>query len=119
MAAPRRRGWAHRALGQQKAGKAKRQRRLADAARSAEDQGVRQPALPCALAQRRLGRLMAGEIRVGARLWHRFRCCRFRHLAVVLVDVDFVPGHRCFWNVSRAPFMPDLYRDSEFAIDFL
>jgi predicted pyridoxine 5'-phosphate oxidase superfamily flavin-nucleotide-binding protein len=48
----RRRGekiWPRRALGEQVAGQAKRQRRLADAARPAEDQGVGQPALPMRL----------------------------------------------------------------------
>ncbi len=118
----RRRGekiWPRRALGEQVAGQAKRQRCLAGAARPAEDEGVGQPALSMRLEQRRLGRLMTGEIRIGTRRRHRLRRCRFRHLAIVLVDVDFVPCHRCCWNVSRALFMPNLYRDSEIAIDFL
>ena len=48
-----------RALGEEKAGEAKGQRRLADAARPGDQPGMRQPAARIGAEQRRFGRLMA------------------------------------------------------------
>ena len=71
-------------VGQHKAGEAKSKRRLADAARPAEQQGMWQPAAVEQPAQLRLGGSMAEQIGVGAwrrrgRRLHRKRCVAATH----------------------------------------